>query len=253
MYITTRLSEAVPNCPASFTAERDITENDTAFILGILGGPSPWQTYLQSNLAAHRRDLPAKPIRVCDEGEFAGGYRRVYGQPAPADAQGFVDRRNAMMILKEFPQRNFGKSKVGIALHEAVHLFSHPPGRSNHVRATVFALLEHGLLEGLTQMVTDDILSTQCISPLRDRWQPYKKLTPIARRFMQALSPRIVADAYFLGRVNPLIDLIRIKWTTPSFVRLRELANREDTPAALQLIDTLNRPREFQQIFRGSR
>src|SRR5258705_6662743 len=109
MYITTRLSEAVPNCPASFTAERDITENDGAFILGILGGPSPWQTYLRSNLAAHQRGLPAKPIRICDEGEFADGYRRVHGEPAPANAQGFVDRRNGMMILKEFPQRNFGK------------------------------------------------------------------------------------------------------------------------------------------------
>jgi len=248
-----QLSEAVPNCPASFTAERDITENDGAFILTILGGPSPWQTYLQSNLAAHRRDLPAKPIRICDEGEFAGGYRRVYGESAPTDAQGFVDRRNGMMILKEFPQRSIGKSKVGIALHEAVHLFSHPPGRSNRIRATVYEMLGRGLLEGLTQMVTDDILSTQCISPMRDDWQAYKKLTPIARKFMQALSPRIVADSYFLGAVNPLHNLIRIKWTFASFVRLRELANREETTAALQLIDTLSRPREFQQIFRGSR
>lgn len=249
MYITT-LSEAVTSCPASFTAERDITENDGAFILRILAGPSPWQQLLQRNLASHQRTLPAKPIRICDEGEFASGYRRVYGEPAPANAQGFVDRRNGMMILKEFPQRNFGKSKVGIALHEAVHLFSHPPGRSNQIRATVFGLLEHGLVEGLTQMVTDDILSTQCIGPLRDRWQPYKKLTPIARKFMQGLSPRIVADAYFFGTVNPLIDLIRIKWTVPNFLMLRELANREEMPAALQLIDTLNKPREFQQVFR---
>jgi len=104
-----------------------------------------------------------------------------------------------MMILKEFPQRNFGKSKVGIALHEAVHLFSHPPGRSNRIRATVYEMLGRGLLEGLTQMVTEDILSTQCIGPMRGDWQAYKNLTPIARKFMQALSPRIVADAYFLG------------------------------------------------------
>lgn len=244
---------AVSNCQASFTAERDITENHSAFILGILGGPSPWQPYLQRNLASHRRTLPAKPIRICDEREFAGGYRRVYGESAPADAQGFVDRRNGMMILKEFPQRSIGKSKLGIALHEAVHQFSHPPGRSNRIRATVYEILGRGLLEGLTQMVTDDILSTQCISPMRPDWQAYKKLTPIARKFMQALSPRTVADAYFLGAINPLHDLIRVKWTFASFVRLRELANREETPAALQLIDTLNRPREFQQIFRGSR
>jgi hypothetical protein len=252
MYITL-LSEAVSSCPASFTAERDITEKDTAFVLKILGGPSPWQQFLQRNLASHRRTLPTKAIRICDEGEFAGGYRRVFGEPAPADAQGFVDRRNGMMILKEFPQKNYGKSKVGIALHEAVHLFSHPPGRSNRIRATVYGLLEQGLLEGLTQIVTDDILMTQCISPMRDRWQPYKNFTPIARKFVQSLSPRIVADAYFLGMVNPLLNFIRIKWTDASFVRLRRLANQQQTPAALQLMDTLNTPREFQQIFRGNR
>jgi hypothetical protein len=250
MYITTTLSEAVSNCPASFTAERDITENDGAFILTILGGPSPWQQFLQRNLTSHRRTLPSKPIRICDEREFADSYRKVHGEPAPANAQGFVNRRSGMMILKEFPQRSIRKSKLGIAVHEAVHLFSHPPGKSNQIRATVYDMLGRGLLEGLTQVVTEDILSTQCISPMRDDWQAYKKLAPIARKFTQALSPRIVAEAFFLGAINPLHNLIRIKWTFASFVKLREMANREDMTAALQLIDTLNRPPVIQQVFR---
>jgi hypothetical protein len=42
------------------------------------------------------------------------------------------------MVLKEFPARNFGKTKAGLALHEAVHLFSHPAGKSNHIRATAY-------------------------------------------------------------------------------------------------------------------
>ncbi|HEY8224570.1 MAG TPA: hypothetical protein VIG25_04780 [Pyrinomonadaceae bacterium] len=250
MYINT-LSEAGSTC-ATFanSAERDITENDAGQVLTILGGPSPWRQYLQANLNSNRRDLPAKPIRICDPGEFVTGYRRIFRQAPDPDAQGFVDRRNAMIILKEFPERNFGKSKLGLALHEAVHLFSHPPGRSNLIRGTVFNLLQHGLLEGLTQMITEDILTEQCISPMRERWRAYEAFTPVARRFVASFSPRIVGDAYFLGRINPLVNLIHIKWTDNAFHRLRELVNQKQTPAALQMIDRLNRPREFQQVFR---
>ena len=80
------------------------------------------------------------------------------------------------MILREFPAKNFGKTKVGLALHEAVHLFSHPPGKSNTLRATVYDLLGRGLIEGLTQMITDDILAEQKFSPLRADWQAFRAL-----------------------------------------------------------------------------
>ena len=250
MYITT-LSEVVSTC-ATFTnsAERDVTENDAGHVLTILGGPSPWQHFLQANLSSNRRDLPAKPIRICDPGEFATGYRRIFGQAPDADAQGFVDRRSAMMILKEFPERNFGKSKLGLALHEAVHLFSHPPGRSNLIRGTVFNLLQHGLVEGLTQIITEDIQTTQCIRPMRDRWRAYEAFTPVARSFVASFSPRIIGEAYFFGRINPLVNLIHVRWTDRAFHRLRELVNQKQTQAALRFIDQLNRPREFQQVFR---
>jgi hypothetical protein len=262
MYISTTLGEPRSVCnfqPPFSSAERNITEKDAPVIFSILTGPSPWQSYLQRNLAAHKKDLPARPMRIVTEGEFAKSYRGVFGQPPPADAQGFVDRRNARIFLREFPARNFNQTKAGLALHEAVHLFSHPPGRSNQLRATVYGLLEEGLLEGLTQIVTEDILAAQCISPLRADWQAYKEYIPVTRRFIQVFTPAVVGDAYFNGSVTPLINAITRRWSIDSFRRVRQLTNQRQTRQALQAIEAFEQayrstPRiiQFQQVFRGS-
>ena len=263
IYSSSALAEPQSGCsfkPPFSSAERNITEADAPHIFTILGGPSPWQHYLQRNLATYKRTLPARPMRIVIGGQFARAYRDVFGQPPPADAQGFVDRRNGTIFLREFPRRNFNQTKVGLALHEAVHLFSHPPGRSNRLRATVYALLEEGLLEGLTQMITEDILTTQCIRPLRSDWQAYKEYVPVARRFTQVFTPAVVADAYFNGTVTPLINAVTRRWTVEGFRRIRQLTNQKKTEEALQVIEALERayrlkPRiiEFQQVFRGSR
>jgi hypothetical protein len=263
MYIMTTLGEprSTGNFQPPFTsAERNITENDAPHILMILGGPSPWQRYLQRNLDAHKKDLPARPMRIVTDGEFAGKYSGIFGKSPPAHAQGFVDRRNATLYLREFPARNFNQTKAGLALHEAVHLFSHPPGRSNQLRATAYGLLEEGLLEGLTQIVTEDIQATQHIRPLRAEWQAYKEYIPVARRFTQVFKPAVVADAYFNGIVTPLINAITRRWTIDGFRSVRQLTNQKKTEQALQAIETLEqgyrlKPRitQFQQIFRGSR
>ena len=199
-------------------------------------------------------------MRIVTEGEFAKAYSGVFGQPPPAHAQGFVDRRNATIFLREFPTRNFNQTKAGLALHEAVHLFSHPPGRSNQLRATVYGLLEEGLLEGLTQIVTDDILAAQCISPLRADWQAYKEYIPVTRRFIQVFTPAVVADAFFNGSVTPLINAITRRWSVDAFRRVRQLTNQKQTQQALQAIEALehtyrSKPRiiQFQQVFRGFR
>jgi hypothetical protein len=263
MYITTTLAEprSTENFQLPFSsAERNITERDAPHIFTILGGPSPWQRYLRRNLDTHRQDLPAKPMRIVNDAEFARKYRGIFGEAPPADAQGFVDRANATMYLREFPARNLDQTKAGLALHEAVHLFSHPAGRSNRLRATVYGLLEEGLLEGLTQIITEDIQAAQGIRPLRAEWQAYGKYIPVARKFIQVFTPGLVGDAYFNGTVTPLINAITGRWTAAGLDRVRRLTNQEQTEQALKAIETLeqayrSRPRiiGFQQVFRGSR
>lgn len=263
-------SQFMPQCPAGtqsvqnyklpFTsAERNVTEKDALQIFKILCGPSPWQQYLRFNLNAHLQDLPKQPIRIVADGAFARRYRAVVKKPVPADAQGFVDRRNATIYLKEFPAGNLGKSKVGLALHEAVHLFSHPPGKSNQLRATAYSFLGEGLLEGLTQIITEDIQTAQGIRPLRVRWQAYKEYIPVARQVIRIFTPAVVGDAYFKGDVTKLLRVIEQRWTLASFQKVHMLTDQKETKQALQLIDSLekaylNRPRpkvrEFRWIFR---
>src|SRR5262245_48923750 len=92
--------------PPFSSAKTDITQADAPKILKILCGPSPWQLYLQSNLRAHLKDLPSNPIRIEMADDFGKKYSSIFGGTAPKDAQGFVDRRNAILYLKEFPAGN---------------------------------------------------------------------------------------------------------------------------------------------------
>ena len=52
---------------------------------------------------------------------------------------------------------------MGTALHEVAHLVSHPPQQGKKI--SVFIALGEGLLEGLTHVVTEDILNHQGIAP----------------------------------------------------------------------------------------
>jgi outer membrane protein OmpA-like peptidoglycan-associated protein len=264
-----RNSQSLPQCPGGtqpaqnykppFTlAESRITEQEALQVFVILCGPSPWQQYLRSNLNAHLQDLPAqRPIRIVID--LDQRYRAVFGAPPPADVQGFVDRRNATIYLREFPAGNVGRSLMGLALHEAVHLFSHPPGRSNQLRATAYDFLGVGLLEGLTQVITEDIQTAQGIRPLRDRWQAFKEYIPVARRVIQIFTLAVVGDAYFKGDVTKLLRVIEQRWTHASFRKVKMLIDQKQTKQALQLIDSLEkayliRPKpkvhEFRWIFR---
>ena len=241
------------------SAERDITESDASQIFKILCGPSPWQQHLRANLNAHLQDLPTQPIRIVMDGEFARRYRTIFNTPVTADAQGFVDRRNATIYLKEFPAGSRGKSKVGLALHEAVHLFSHPAGKSNHLRGSAYGFLGQGLLEGLTQAITEDIQTAQGIRSLPERWQPYREFVPIAREIIRIFTPAVVGNAYFGGNLNNLFQAIEQRWTYREFRRVQTFTDQRRTNEALQLIRTLeqaylNRPRptihQFRWIFR---
>jgi len=258
-------TQPAPNCnQTSSSAERNIKEQDAPQIFALLCGPSPWSQFLRSNLNASLQSIPKqRPIQIVTDYDFARKYKDVFNAPAPQDAQGSVDRRNATIFLKEFPARNFGRSFVGIALHEAVHLFSHPPGRSNQLRATAYDFLGTGLLEGITQAITEDIQTAHCIKPMRERWQPYKYYLPVAREFIRIFTPAIVGDAYFNGNVTRLLRAIEGRWTFPSFRRLRMLTNQitdeKGKDQALQLIVSLekaylNRPKpkisKFQWVFR---
>src|SRR5262249_50989461 len=117
-------------------------------------------------------------------------------------------------------------------------------------------------LEGLTQIITEDIQAEQGIRPLRDDWQPYQKVIPVAAKFMQVFTPAVVGDAYFCGKVTPLINAITSRWTVDGLDRVRRLTSQEQTQQALKAIEALEqayvkrsqlRMIQFRQVFRGFR
>ncbi len=244
--------------PPFSSAQRHITEGDAVRIFTILCGPSPWQNFLRPNLAAHLKDLPRdRPMRILSEGDFAERYRDIFGARSSADTRGFVDRRNAVIYLAEFPVKNYGGSLAGLALHEAVHLFSHPPGKSKQLRSTGFSFLGVGLIEGLTQAITEDIQEAQGIRPLPDRWQAYQEYTPVARQFIRCFSAQVVGDAYFNGNLTRLLRAIERRWTHANYLQVKGLVDQKKKSEALRLIESLEKayadkikPKVYRWVFR---
>lgn len=192
-------------------------------------------------------------MRIVRDETFATEYKKIFDLYPDADAQGFVERRNAVIYLKEFPQGNSNQSKVGLALHEAVHLFSHPAGKSNHLRGAAYGMLGRGLLEGFTQVVTEDIQAEQAIRPMRSDWQAYRQFTPVVRKLLKLLGPNLIAGAYFYGQLNPFLQGVIAKMTAARFHQLRQLTDQGNTQQAIDLIDKVARYRvtQLQHVFRG--
>jgi hypothetical protein len=115
------------------------------------------------------------------------------------------------------------------------------------------------LLEGLTQVITEDIQTEQGIHPLRDRWQAYKEYVPVAHQFIWIFTPVVVGDAYFKGDLTKLLRAIEQRWTMAGFQNVKRLIDQKKTKEALQLIGSLEKAysnrnmlkiREFQWVFR---
>lgn len=83
------------------------------------------------------------------------------------------------------------------------------------------------MIEGLTQVITEDIQTEQGIRTLPDKWQAYKEYIPIARQFIRIFTPPVVGDAYFQGNLTKLLRAIEQRWTLAGFQNVKRLIAQE--------------------------
>ena len=195
--------------PPFSSAQRHITEGDAVRIFTILCDHPPGKISYAQTWPLVKRVLPQGPANAGSSAkEIWPSAIKTSSALGHLQTRGFVDRRNAVIYLAEFPSKNYGGSLAGLALHEAVHLFSHPPGKSKQLRSTGFSFLRVGLIEGLTQAITENMQEAQGIRPLPDRWQAYQEYTPVARQFVRCFTAQVVGDAYFNGNLTRLLRAI---------------------------------------------
>lgn len=196
-----------------------VGEGDARHLLTILAGPSPYQPYLLRAMAQHRTTVPGRFLRVVTNvgSQVPKPLQHLFTTTGGSLVGGTIDRWSRTIYVVPPPGLR-DETRVEYALHECVHLFAHPhvPAAGQCPRVCVGTFQRTcgtGFGEGMTQVVTEDIMDAQGISRYyRDR--PYEAFTPVVRAVIGALGLDVLARAYFFGAVQALTTSMEARWGT---------------------------------------
>ena len=233
-----------------------IREGEAHNVLTILMGPSPYQGFIRPILSAQQSRLPKKFLRiVSSEKEVPKRLQRRFVARNNTLVGGTIDRAAGMIYMCAPPKRTID-TRLEFALHEAVHLVAHPfmsviddaTFRRTYRRScgaddtvgTFQRVFCTGLGEGMTQLITEQIMESQGISKTASE-RPYKDCTPLARELVRIFSLDTCARAYFCGEVNELIGRMELRWG-PTWQNVANFSYT-DPKKALEEIQSLERNR----------
>lgn len=118
---------------------------------------------------------------------------------------------------------------LSAALHECVHLVSHPATQGVE-HSTALAPLGFGLLEGLVEVVTEDILLDQKISLAGGKLRGHQQRVPVVRELLKTMSIVPFARTLFQGDDAQLTALMEAIYSRAGWQNIRNIttANRPD-------------------------
>jgi hypothetical protein len=128
---------------------------------------------------------------------------------------GTIDRWTRTIYMIEPPGLR-DHTRLEYALHECVHLFAHPhaPTQQECPRPCIGAFQAEfgtGFGEGLTQVITEDIMASQGIS-LNPHDRPYEDFAAVMRAVVPVFGIDAMARAYFFGDVASLRASMEARW-----------------------------------------
>lgn len=186
------------------TAEDPVFDGAFESVLRVLEGPSRWQTYISRNLLIARKNLPPRPFRIVDIKQFTATMTALGRGSNIRHFPGVTDKRTGVITMQEWGT-NSKSTYLGAALHEAIHLVSHPP-QQRRLHSTASTHIGDGLLEGLVEYVTVDILNHQKIAPARNpKMRGHEEGRQIAAAVLGPLGVPILARLLFDGDPLPVV------------------------------------------------
>lgn len=228
------------------TAEQRIREDDFETVLTVLAGASPWQRYIRESLRVTRQNLPRRPFRVVSSKEFEQTMRALGHQHDLGHIPGVTDKRTGIITMQEFFGINSHATYLGAALHEAVHLVSHPPGRAGRQHSTAWGILGEGLLEGLVECVTIDILNAQRIALPRLTMRGHLQRLPVAIELLRRLGVPLLARVLFEGDFRQFLLQMHNTYSVRGWQEIQSLTTANNPQSAIQRMNELRAAQEQQ-------
>jgi outer membrane protein OmpA-like peptidoglycan-associated protein len=195
-----------------------ISESDGPHLLTILAGPSRWQAHLAKAMSNRSTTVPRKFFRIVTSvsNQVPKHLQHLFAPRSGGTmVAGTIDRWTRTIYMVEAPGLR-QETRLEYALHEAVHLFAapHAPDAATCPAPCIGAFERRygeGFGEGLTQVITEDIMAKQGISRYyRDR--PYDVFTAPVREVVRIFGVDLVGNAYFFGAVAPLTAAMEARW-----------------------------------------
>lgn len=203
-------------------------DDDFKDVAAVVGTGSRWIPYLGKNVQIAIDAIKYHSFNVVSSGDF-----QKLGQDA--DAAGLTDKQTGKITLLEFFGVNSHAALLVAAVHEFVHLVSHPPKQGVSM-SSAKGFLGEGLHEGLVQVVAEDILDAQKITPSKHK--AYEARVAIVRRLLDLTDIKPFGNALFQGQIADL-RFMHDMYTIREFQKIQKFAKVNDSKSA---IDLLNKP-----------
>ena len=240
------------------SAEERIREDDFESVLRVLAGASPWQQFIVPNLRVARQNIPRRPFRVVKRAEFEQTMRALGDQSDVSHIPGVTDKRTGIITMQEWFGINSQATFLGAALHEAVHLVSHQPGRGTRHNSTGWGIFGEGLLKGIVECVTLDILNAQRIALARQNMRGHLRRLPVAIELLRLFSRPLIGRVLFEGDFQQFMLLMHHTFSVTGWQEIQTLTTANNPERAIQRMSELSaaqtRQRNVQQqnLFRQS-
>jgi hypothetical protein len=214
------------------SAEEPVLEPGFNSVLKVLAGPSPWQEYILPNLAIAKKNRPAKPFSILSLREFTDLLTSRGIPGSERNIPGFTDKKTGTITMAEWGP-NTKSTFLGAALHEAVHLVSHPP-QQGAANSTAWDILGQGLLEGMVECVTLDILLAQRIALAKPSMRGHQQRLKVAVTLLRTLSIPFLARVLFGGQRDPFEPVVRHTYSWNGWDEIKTLTTNNEADRALE-------------------
>lgn len=196
-----------------------VGEGDAHHLLTILEGPSSYQSYFKRAMANRATTVPKRFLRIVTSvrSQVPKHLQHLFVRSGGRMVGGTIDRWTRTIYALAAPGLRF-ETRLEYALHECVHLFANPHApNSQQCPAPCIGTFQHefgtGFGEGLTQVITEDIMDKQSIS-LNPHDRPYEDFAAVMRAVIPVFGLDAMARAYFFGEVQSLRTSMEARWGT---------------------------------------
>ena len=192
----------------------------------VLEGSSRWQKYIGPNVEPAIKKYGHNTFSIVS----AENFKQMKGT-LDSETMAYTDKVKAQMWFVEI-NKGEAETLVVSALHELVHLVSHPPLQGN--RITAWGFLNDGLGEGLTQVVTEDIFEAQGI---KKYFKPvYGERVAVVRKLIDRFDVGPFGDALFGGAVKSLQPLLDA-YGSEGMKQIKSFATANNSKKAIEYMD----------------